>query len=645
MSALDIKKVVIVLVGILFASASVLAANPRTFRVFQGGTGQDNFPDNAVLATGTSTNGRFVATTTPTFNAFHATSTSATSTIDYGLSIANGGIRIGLPDCDTLDTDALGAVICGLDANTELPPDLIYRNLSNTKYYTASSSVTNNLAFHFNNGFVSSASSTVAGTARISEGLFADTINASSTIHVGGDAWFHGASSTFWGNLTVGGVLNASSTAHFGAHTVIRGIAEIESDDDTPMLLSSPSLKNITFGGTGVGADYTFTSLTAEDPTVEIRGHESQTGRIFTVANSLGTDIFYIEPSTYNMAAIGDIEIKNTTPSLLFSDTSGGAEIDDWKIHAENDDLIFQNIDNVPTGNEGETRWQDSSGNTIMVVDLFGRLNVIYNGYTSQTSLDPLIDIFGNIILDNAAVGLVGVNADATMHLDATLFLTGMTFFNDAMLRYIDSATGNLSVNASYNAAPVWEISGADNGAQTVGAVANFRSAAIANNSGSGTTALTISTWDHFTNTGGTIQANTTISTLRGFVMSNTAPSGTLTNQYGAYISNLTGGTNDYGVYIAGADTYALWVDSDNTRFDGLNGFATSTPVSEITVGAADNALDSYMQIDSEAGAPPAADCDSFNESGRMMIDHTNDRLYVCNQHSARGWDYIGLTD
>lgn len=43
----------------------------------------------------------------------------------------------------------------------------------------------------------------------------------------------------------------------------------------------------------------------------------------------------------------------------------------------------------------------------------------------------------------------------------------------------------------------------------------------------------------------------------------------TITNNYGIKVENQTAGTNDYGIYVAGADTYALWVDSGTTRLDG----------------------------------------------------------------------------
>jgi hypothetical protein len=44
------------------------------------------------------------------------------------------------------------------------------------------------------------------------------------------------------------------------------------------------------------------------------------------------------------------------------------------------------------------------------------------------------------------------------------------------------------------------------------------------------------------------------------------------------------------------------------------------------------------------AGAPTAADCDNDAEIGRMAVDTTNERLYVCNG-ATRGWDYAALTD
>lgn len=87
---------------------------------------------------------------------------------------------------------------------------------------------------------------------------------------------------------------------------------------------------------------------------------------------------------------------------------------------------------------------------------------------------------------------------------------------------------------------------------------------------------------------------------------------------------------------IGGAESMAL-------TSTGL-GVGTTTPASKLDIGSKGNGTREYLQIDSEAGAPAAGDCDSLNESGRMIIDHTNDVLYVCNQHSGNGWDTVTLT-
>lgn len=62
--------------------------------------------------------------------------------------------------------------------------------------------------------------------------------------------------------------------------------------------------------------------------------------------------------------------------------------------------------------------------------------------------------------------------------------------------------------------------------------------------------------------------------------------------------------------------------------------------------GTADVNLEVAMiQFDnSGAGAPTGTDCDADSERGRLFIDTTNNRLYVCNG-ATRGWDYAPLTD
>ncbi|MDQ3094220.1 MAG: hypothetical protein M3Q70_03545 [bacterium] len=62
--------------------------------------------------------------------------------------------------------------------------------------------------------------------------------------------------------------------------------------------------------------------------------------------------------------------------------------------------------------------------------------------------------------------------------------------------------------------------------------------------------------------------AGATISNAIGLRVANSNGAGTVTQQFGIYIDPLTKGSTDVGVYIGGADTYALWVDSGISRFD-----------------------------------------------------------------------------
>lgn len=57
--------------------------------------------------------------------------------------------------------------------------------------------------------------------------------------------------------------------------------------------------------------------------------------------------------------------------------------------------------------------------------------------------------------------------------------------------------------------------------------------------------------------------------------------SGTITDNYGIRVENQTAGASDYGLYVEGADTYALWVDSGASRLDG-----TLTVAEHAAVGA-----------------------------------------------------------
>ena len=92
---------------------------------------------------------------------------------------------------------------------------------------------------------------------------------------------------------------------------------------------------------------------------------------------------------------------------------------------------------------------------------------------------------------------------------------------------------------------------------------------------------------------------------------------------------------------------FAVRVDdaeNDTTPFvidqDGKVGVGMVAPQSALHVA---NGL--YAQFENNGtGPPPAGDCDSDAERGRLFIETTDNRLYICNG-AARSWDWIALTD
>ncbi len=73
----------------------------------------------------------------------------------------------------------------------------------------------------------------------------------------------------------------------------------------------------------------------------------------------------------------------------------------------------------------------------------------------------------------------------------------------------------------------------------------------------------------------GRVAASSTVTNSMGFQAINFENYGTETNQYGLYVANQTSGVNDYGVYIQGADSAALYVEAGNVILNPLSGGGT----------------------------------------------------------------------
>lgn len=96
-------------------------------------------------------------------------------------------------------------------------------------------------------------------------------------------------------------------------------------------------------------------------------------------------------------------------------------------------------------------------------------------------------------------------------------------------------------------------------------------------------------------------------------------------------VSEFAGGINITGGCLA--------IDGKCLSGDALSGGgATSQPASSPQPSA------TYASIELSDGVPPSVDCNSYTERGRMVLDHKNNRLYVCNG-PERGWDYSSLNN
>ncbi len=115
--------------------------------------------------------------------------------------------------------------------------------------------------------------------------------------------------------------------------------------------------------------------------------------------------------------------------------------------------------------------------------------------------------------------------------------------------------------------------------------------------------------------------AASTVGTSTAFTAANPvlSGSGAITNNYGLYVANQTAGASDYGVYIQGADTYALWVDSGTSRFDGaspLNFEGATTNAFSTTLAITDPTANNTITLPDSTGTVCLAELGNCAGSG-----------------------------
>ena len=96
---------------------------------------------------------------------------------------------------------------------------------------------------------------------------------------------------------------------------------------------------------------------------------------------------------------------------------------------------------------------------------------------------------------------------------------------------------------------------------------------------------------------------------------------------------------------LSGFNNSFVIEDGSGSRSDLIIGDINTYEVAARGVTAGNNTANTFLEFkNTSAGVPASADCDDDSERGRMSIDTTNNRLYICNG-ATRGWDYVTLTD
>ncbi len=412
---------------------------------------------------------------------------------------------------------------------------------------------------------------------------------------------------------TVSALNIAVTSANTGDADILRGINI--ADLSSPQSVTEYALQI----GSGWDANLFFNDTTTQ---IQIAG-----GGTFTFEDSSGNDLITIADAgtTGNVGITGTLTVANITPSANLtvgtSDTTGTLLVLDTKTGSGdptgvNGGMYYNSNSNKFRCYENST-WKDcigaggggsgditNGGNTTGAAITIGTndayaLNLETGGTTVATFSSTGQAAFQNSTDSITAFQVLNANDDVLLNIDTdngrfgwnvpSWALPQGTAFHVYSATSSDShraimfetntvaslATGQVGTTFWANAD---SSSNMDyNGYYSTNIHTNLNK--NANSTNASIIALSLSNWFDGTGTvseyrgieiGVSNADGGTIGNFYGIdVVTSSLDAGTLTNNYGIRIQNQTVGTNDYGLYIGGADTYALWVDAGVSRFDG----------------------------------------------------------------------------
>ncbi|MEW6097189.1 MAG: hypothetical protein AB1567_11825 [bacterium] len=384
-----------------------------------------------------------------------------------------------------------------------------------------------------------------------------------------------------------------------------------------------------------------------------------------------GTVYLSWDQNDYALEVNEDFQLKEYTPVIEFEDTTVNQDDFNLQLDANKFQVIHEDSDIAlltftNTGNVGV--WSSNPQ---------ARLEI--NGSASNgLSLNVSNDLFVNDSSGNVGIG--------TANLDAKLDLTASSTDQTTQYHGVEFSTTKTpaATDATPNNAGIYNILHLSGSSNMTGSARGIANAAY--NDGSGTINILsgIASWVGASSTGNITTANSIylgtygsgtgiISTYNAIDIGDIGGANTPTTMTGINIAASTGsvGTSKYGLYInniAGASTnnYAIVTNAGNIVFNEGGDASTDFRVEGYTdanllfVDASTNSVGIgtaspqsalhvqdgyYAQFENfNAGAPPAGDCDADTERGRLAIDTTSNRLFVC-MGATRGWDYVWLND
>ncbi|HTE22287.1 MAG TPA: hypothetical protein VK674_04575 [Candidatus Limnocylindria bacterium] len=306
----------------------------------------------------------------------------------------------------------------------------------------------------------------------------------------------------------------------------------------------------------------------------------------------------------FNLNSAGDFEIQDAGTAAFTVNDSGNTTV----------------ANNLTVGTGSQFQVTGTTGN----VSTTGTIDLITSGLSLSGLSVPLINI-GGTITKAASRSFYAVDLNSIVNIDADPgVFGGDILFRDNSNRIYDSSMTDNSGSITFMSTPTIRVQNDSDVTLSAGlaggGVTGFHADAFLRGA-FGPPDSTLSIVNMYgarlraSSVGDASNPNVTVTNRYGLKVENAAGTGVVTNQYGVHVDNMTkGATVDYGVYIAGADTAALWVDSGATLLDGT-----------VTVGDLITTSGKGIEF-TESASPPTCASGNYN----IFADSGDNKLKKC---------------